>query len=162
MEAYMQDQENKQDQISMNMPALERHYTVSEICELWHLNEKTVRKIFEQEPGVVSFGSTESRYKRRYISLRIPESALVRFVSPRYDRPGPVLVRPSNQISRICYTDAKFSKDHNGLQDLLIANLPPHSGSLWLRSEVIRPKAFSWWQYRTLLVEQLSGEMEIQ
>jgi len=43
-------------------------------------------------------------------------------------------------IGSYAYTDAKFSKDNNGLQDLLIANVPRHSGSLWLRSEVIRQK----------------------
>lgn len=59
-------------------PALERHYTVPEICKLWHLDEKTIRKIFEQEPGVISFGSAETRYKRKYVSLRIPESTLLR------------------------------------------------------------------------------------
>lgn len=43
-------------------------------------------------------------------------------------------------IGSYAYTDAKFSKDNNGLQDLLIANVPRHSGSLWIRSEVIRQK----------------------
>lgn len=43
-------------------------------------------------------------------------------------------------IGSYAYTNAKFSKDNNGLQDLLIANVPRHSGSLWLRSEVIRQK----------------------
>jgi iron complex outermembrane receptor protein len=43
-------------------------------------------------------------------------------------------------IASYAYTDAKFSKDNNGLQDLLIANVPRHSGSLWLRSEIIRQK----------------------
>ncbi len=43
-------------------------------------------------------------------------------------------------IGSYAYTDAKFSKDNNGLQDLLIANVPRHSGSVWLRSELIREK----------------------
>jgi iron complex outermembrane receptor protein len=43
-------------------------------------------------------------------------------------------------IGSYAYTDAKFSKDNNGLQNLLIANVPRHSGSLWLRSEIIRQK----------------------
>jgi len=58
--------------------ALERHYTIGELSELWQLDEKTVRKLFEQEPDVLSFGAEETRHKRRYISLRIPESALLR------------------------------------------------------------------------------------
>jgi iron complex outermembrane receptor protein len=43
-------------------------------------------------------------------------------------------------VGSYAYTDAKFSKDNNGLQDLLIANVPRHSGSLWLRSELVRQK----------------------
>jgi len=43
-------------------------------------------------------------------------------------------------IGSYAYTDAKFSKDNNGLEGLLIANVPRHSGSLWLRSELIRQK----------------------
>ena len=43
-------------------------------------------------------------------------------------------------IGSYAYTDAKFSKDNNGLENLLIANVPRHSGSLWLRSEIIRQK----------------------
>jgi iron complex outermembrane receptor protein len=43
-------------------------------------------------------------------------------------------------IGSYAYTDAKFSKDNNGFEDLLIANVPRHSGSLWLRSELIRQK----------------------
>ncbi|HET6843470.1 MAG TPA: hypothetical protein VFK06_17590 [Candidatus Angelobacter sp.] len=58
--------------------ALEKHYTVAEISELWHLDEKLVRKMFELENDVIVFGPNESRYKRRYRSLRIPESVMRR------------------------------------------------------------------------------------
>ncbi len=63
---------------SLPAAALEHHYTIAEVSELWHLDEKTVRKLFEKEPDVLSFGAEEKRHKRRYISLRIPESALLR------------------------------------------------------------------------------------
>ncbi len=58
--------------------ALERHYTVLEIAEMWSLSEKTVRRMFEQEEGVLQWGSPETRRKRGYITLRIPESVLQR------------------------------------------------------------------------------------
>lgn len=61
-----------------NEIALERHYTVAEISELWHLDAKTVRKLFAQEPGVLWISSEEGRYKRAYRSLRIPESVMLR------------------------------------------------------------------------------------
>jgi hypothetical protein len=58
--------------------ALERHYTVAEISELWHLDAKTVRRLFAQEPGVLWICSDEGRYRRAYRSLRIPESVMLR------------------------------------------------------------------------------------
>lgn len=67
--------------------ALERHYTVKEVAEMWHLDEKMIRRIFGDEPGVVSIGSSESRFRRAYRTLRIPESVLVR-VHRRLRRAG--------------------------------------------------------------------------
>jgi hypothetical protein len=61
-----------------NQMALERHYTITEISELWHLDEKIVRRMFEHEADILAFGSTETRYKRRYRSVRIPESVMRR------------------------------------------------------------------------------------
>lgn len=57
---------------------LERHYSVSEIAKMWALSEKTVRRMFENEDGVLQWGSPETRRKRGYITLRIPESVLLR------------------------------------------------------------------------------------
>lgn len=62
--------------------ALERHYSVPEVAELWHVSEKTVRRLFENEGGVLRWGSQEElsphRRKRGYCNLRIPESVLIR------------------------------------------------------------------------------------
>jgi hypothetical protein len=60
------------------VPAMERHYSVGEIAKLWSLSEKTVRKMFDGEGGVLSFGSVETRKKRSYVTLRIPESVMIR------------------------------------------------------------------------------------
>ena len=58
------------------MAALERHYSVSEVAALWQLSEDTVRKLFRDHPGVIKIGAPESRKKRGYFLLRIPESVL--------------------------------------------------------------------------------------
>jgi hypothetical protein len=58
--------------------AMERHYSVEQIGELWGLSTRTVRKMFEDEPGIIVFGNTGSLKKRRYLTLRIPESVLLR------------------------------------------------------------------------------------
>jgi hypothetical protein len=58
--------------------ANEKHYSVIEISKLWALSQKTVRRIFEREPGVIQWGSTETRHKRGYRTLRVPETVLLR------------------------------------------------------------------------------------
>ena len=56
----------------------ERHYSIDEISTLWGLSHKTIRRIFQNEPGVVELGTEESRSKRAYITRRIPESVMRR------------------------------------------------------------------------------------
>jgi hypothetical protein len=58
--------------------ANEKHYSVIEISKLWALSQKTVRRIFEREPGVIQWGSMEARHKRGYRTLRVPETVLLR------------------------------------------------------------------------------------
>jgi AraC-like DNA-binding protein len=65
---------------------LERHYSVGEIAERWGLSEKTIRRMFENEAGVLQWGSPETRRKRGYITLRIPESVMLRVHRQRAQR----------------------------------------------------------------------------
>jgi MarR-like DNA-binding transcriptional regulator SgrR of sgrS sRNA len=65
---------------------LERHYSVGEIAERWGLSEKTIRRMFENEEGVLQWGSPETRRKRGYITLRIPESVMLRVHRNRTQR----------------------------------------------------------------------------
>ena len=68
--------------------ALERHYSVAEVAERGALSEKTVRRMFEDEEGVLHWGTLETRYKRGYRTLRIPESVLLRVHRKRELRVG--------------------------------------------------------------------------
>jgi MarR-like DNA-binding transcriptional regulator SgrR of sgrS sRNA len=65
---------------------LEHHYSVSEITKMWTLSEKGVRRMFEDEEGVLQWRSPEIRRKRGYITLRIPESVLLRVHHQRAQR----------------------------------------------------------------------------
>jgi hypothetical protein len=57
----------------------ERHYTVAEVALLWNLSLDSVRRIFDDEPGVlVLCNDGATRCKRRYTTLRIPETVLKR------------------------------------------------------------------------------------
>ncbi len=57
----------------------ERHYSVAEIASMWHLGPDAIRRIFQNEPDVLVLGNGESvRSKRRYTTLRIPQSVVER------------------------------------------------------------------------------------
>jgi hypothetical protein len=56
-----------------------RHYSPAEIAELWNLSPDCVRKVFENEPGVLVIGNAQpKRGKRSYTTLRIPQTVLDR------------------------------------------------------------------------------------
>jgi hypothetical protein len=67
--------------------ALERHYTVPQIAKIWCMSNDTVRSLFRDEPGVIKFGTEETRYKRPYISIRVPESVMFKVHSKIKNRP---------------------------------------------------------------------------
>jgi hypothetical protein len=56
----------------------ERHYTVAEVAALWNLSPDAVRGVFQDEPGVLVLGGEGTPHRRRYTTLRIPESVLQR------------------------------------------------------------------------------------
>jgi hypothetical protein len=56
----------------------ERHFSVAEIATAWDLSEDVVRRLFSNEPGVLVIGRRLKSTKRRYTTLRIPQSVLDR------------------------------------------------------------------------------------
>lgn len=56
----------------------ERHYSVKELAELWNLSERTIRRMFVHEAGVLEWGTPETRMKRGYRTIRIPETVAQR------------------------------------------------------------------------------------
>lgn len=61
-----------------NVVPAERHYAAIEVAEMWNLSADKVREIFEHEPGVLVIGDRNPRHKRRYLTLRIPQTVLLR------------------------------------------------------------------------------------
>jgi len=59
-------------------PTFEPHYSVQQVARMWGLGVDIIRRIFELEPGVLRILSPERLHKRRYTTLRIPESTLRR------------------------------------------------------------------------------------
>lgn len=56
----------------------ERHYAPSEVAKLWGLNIETIRRLFQDEPGVVVLQAPVKKGKRPYKTIRIPQSVLER------------------------------------------------------------------------------------
>lgn len=66
--------QNDSDELS----ALEPHFSVQVLAEMWRLDESTVRRIFEEAPGVLRLANERRRGKRDYVTLRIPASVAQR------------------------------------------------------------------------------------
>ena len=71
--------------------AMEKHYSVQEVSEIWGVSTNTVRRIFEDMTGVlkISYPSLIKRKKRKPRTiLRIPTSLLgKRPMNPSSQRP---------------------------------------------------------------------------
>ena len=63
-----------------------RIFTPSELAELWRLSENSVRRLFQDEPGVFVMGANNPRGKRGYCTLRIPEDVAARVWRARVTR----------------------------------------------------------------------------
>jgi AraC-like DNA-binding protein len=53
--------------------ALDRHLSIAEIAQQWGVSKDTVRRHFESVPGVLRLGHRETKAKRRYFTVRVPE-----------------------------------------------------------------------------------------
>lgn len=63
------------------MAAIEKHYSVKDVADMWSLSDEAIRRIFRGEPGVIKLAAVEPRprvRKRGYVTLRIPESVVLR------------------------------------------------------------------------------------
>jgi hypothetical protein len=62
-----------------NLQFTEHHYTVAEVAAMWNLSKDAVRRMFQNEPGVLLLGNTSLRRRKRpYTTLRIPQSVVQR------------------------------------------------------------------------------------
>lgn len=58
--------------------ATEQHDTVADLARRWGWSAKTVRRVFEDEPGVLVLDRNETRHKRGYRTFTIPKSVAER------------------------------------------------------------------------------------
>ena len=59
--------------------SLEAHYTPAEVAQAWGVSADTIRRMFQDEPGVLVIEPAPARFsRRRYRTLRIPASVAER------------------------------------------------------------------------------------
>jgi hypothetical protein len=79
------------------MSTLERHFSPRELSEAWGLSDTKIRRIFQNEPGVLLIGEPSRRVgrklRRSYYIMRIPESVASR-VYERLRKKPPFNGRP--------------------------------------------------------------------
>lgn len=81
----------------------ERHYTVAEIAKLWRLSKTVVYTLFADVAGVIRYNGQRDSRKRKYVTMRIPESVAARVhaamtqEAPRFRKPtGPAFGKKSS------------------------------------------------------------------
>jgi hypothetical protein len=62
------------------MQPISEYLTPTEVADILKLSVDTVIRKFERRSGVLILGRGESRFKRRYRTLRIPREALEKFI----------------------------------------------------------------------------------
>jgi hypothetical protein len=63
---------------SLPSSALETHFTVDELCQLWKLSRRTIIRLITDQPGVLEFGPDDDAYHKPHKTRRVPESVVVR------------------------------------------------------------------------------------
>jgi hypothetical protein len=66
------------DDLEQSHVMAEKHYTPTELAEMWGVSVQTVRELFKDEDGVLKIGSDGTRNRRAYKTLRIPHSVAER------------------------------------------------------------------------------------
>ena len=69
---------NSSESLPILDECLEKHYSPEDVSTMWNLSPKTVRRLFANEPGIIELGHPDDMKKRRYLTIRIPESVLIR------------------------------------------------------------------------------------
>lgn len=83
------------------MSTLERHFSSKELGEAWGISDTKVRRLFSGEPGILLIGEPSRRLgkklKRRYFTMRIPESVANR-VYERLRKKQPLTAEPPRPV----------------------------------------------------------------
>lgn len=74
----------RDSQLLISHPSFERHYRIGELAQIWGLARETVRRLVEDDPGVVKIRMGR---KKTHTIYSIPESAAKRLHTRRLLNP---------------------------------------------------------------------------
>ena len=92
--------------------AVEKHYRVKELADLWGFSENTIIKLFSNEDGVLRLESPTG--KRKYATLSIPETIAIRV----HERLGNQALKATSarrnplRVVHLRDLDARMTKQH--------------------------------------------------
>jgi hypothetical protein len=117
--------------------ALEKHYRVQDVMEMWHFSHAVVTREFADEPGVIRL-SNPGIGTRKYVTLSIPESVVLR-VHLRLTQQAlqsSLAARNPLRVIKLCNPHAAVAKQPAHITDLKSLQKPAHSARV---SEPVRP-----------------------
>ena len=88
----------------MTAIAVEKHYRVNDLAELWGVSGNSIRRLFQAEPGVLKIGTA------RYVTLSIPESVAMRVHHSLSEQPLKAELSRANPLGVV-----RFRDSHTGM-----------------------------------------------
>ena len=68
------------------LPALEPHFTPDQLAEMWSMSPNSVRRLCEEEGGCLVIVRPEQLHKRRYKTVRMPQSTAIKIYEKHFLR----------------------------------------------------------------------------
>jgi hypothetical protein len=65
-------------QLAAEPLAAERHWSPAQVAEIWGFGPETIRRIFQNEPGVVVMTKPAKKNRQQHRTIRIPQTVLER------------------------------------------------------------------------------------
>ena len=78
----------------------EKHFSPQQFAVLWGRSGRFIRELFQDEPGVERVDRPEQMHKRRYSSIRIPESVMIRVGLRLQNGPRDFVPKTRSRFSR--------------------------------------------------------------
>jgi hypothetical protein len=69
------------DNLTPDVSGIEKHYRIKELKPITGLSERSLRRLFADEPGIVVLPHEICRRKRKYETVLIPESVVKRVLN---------------------------------------------------------------------------------